>query len=130
MLVEGQIHGGVVQGIGQALFEKAIYDTDNGQLITGSFTDYSMPRATDVPCIVSDSFSVAAATNPLGVKGAGESGTTGSLAAVMNAITDALPGDIGLMIDMPATPAKVWRACVDGYHSTSTRPRETTMLPR
>jgi len=129
MLVEGQIHGGVVQGIGQALFEKAIYDTDNGQLITGSFTDYSMPRANDVPCIVSDSFSVAAATNPLGVKGAGESGTTGSLAAVMNAITDALPGDIGLMIDMPATPAKVWRACVDGYHSTSTRPWATTKLP-
>jgi aerobic carbon-monoxide dehydrogenase large subunit len=117
ILVEGQIHGGVVQGIGQALFEEAVYDPDNGQLITGSFTDYAIPRANDVPCIVSDSFSVAAVTNPLGVKGAGESGTTGSLAAVMNAITDALPGDVGLTIDMPATPTKVWRACIDGYHS-------------
>ncbi len=89
-LVEGQIHGGVVQGIGQALLEQAIYDTDTGQLITGSFTDYAMPRAGDVPPICAVSLPFAAATNPLGVKGAGESGTTGSLAAIMNAIDDAL----------------------------------------
>jgi carbon-monoxide dehydrogenase large subunit len=111
VLVEGQIHGGVAQGIGQALFEQAIYDAESGQLVTGSFTDYAMPRAYDMPDIVAVSLPSPATTNPLGVKGAGESGTTGSLAAVMNAITDAIPGNAGWLIDMPATPAKVWRAC-------------------
>jgi aerobic carbon-monoxide dehydrogenase large subunit len=114
VLVEGQIQGGVVQGIGQALFEQAVYDADSGQLVSGSFTDYAMPRAGDVPAIDTASYPFAATTNPLGVKGAGESGTTGSLAAIMNAISDALPGDAGQLIDMPATPSKVWRACMDG----------------
>jgi len=113
VLVEGQIQGGVVQGIGQALFEQAIYDTDTGQLVTGSFTDYAMPRACDVPPIHAVSCPFAATTNPLGVKGAGESGTTGSLAAIMNAIDDALPASAQATIDMPATPAKIWRACMD-----------------
>jgi aerobic carbon-monoxide dehydrogenase large subunit len=111
--VEGQIHGGVVQGIGQALFEQATYDTDTGQLVTGSFTDYAMPRASDVPPIQAVSLPCAATTNPLGVKGAGESGTTGSLAAIMNAIDDALNASGKATIDMPATPAKIWRACMD-----------------
>ena len=112
VLVEGQIQGGVVQGIGQALFEQAIYDTDTGQLLTGSFTDYAMPRACDVPPIHTVSCPYAATTNSLGVKGAGESGTTGSLAAIMNAIDNALPASGKATIDMPATPAKVWRACM------------------
>jgi hypothetical protein len=113
VLVEGQIHGGVVQGIGQALLEQAIYDADTGQLVTGSFTDYAMPRACDVPPIYAVSCPFPAATNPLGIKGAGESGTTGSLAAIMLAIDDALPASGKGTVDMPATPAKIWRACID-----------------
>jgi aerobic carbon-monoxide dehydrogenase large subunit len=111
VLVEGQIQGGVVQGIGQALFEQAIYDADTGQLTTGSFTDYAMPRACDVPPIHAVSHPFAATTNSLGVKGAGESGTTGSLAAIVNAIDEALTASGKATIDMPATPAKIWRAC-------------------
>ena len=119
VLVEGQIQGGVVQGIGQALLEQAIYDANNGQLVTGSFTDYAMPRASDVPAIDTVSYPFPATTNPLGVKGAGESGTTGSLAAIMNAISNALPGDAGQLMDMPATPSKVWRACMDAKKPSS-----------
>jgi aerobic carbon-monoxide dehydrogenase large subunit len=110
-LVEGQVHGGVAQGLGQALLEEAIYDRDSGQLMTGSFTDYAIPRADDVPNIVGTLHAVPATTNALGVKGVGEAGTTGALAAIMNAIADALPGDAGATLDMPATPYKIWRAC-------------------
>jgi carbon-monoxide dehydrogenase large subunit len=105
VLVEGQVQGGVAQGIGQALLEWGNYDDDSGQLVAGSFMDYAMPRADDLPDIVSDMHPVPCTTNPLGVKGVGEAGTTASLAAVMNAVADA-----GANIDMPATPERVWRA--------------------
>jgi carbon-monoxide dehydrogenase large subunit len=109
MLVEGQIHGGVVQGIGQALMEIVRYDED-GQPLTGSFMDYAMPRAADVPDIAVASHAVPATTNPLGVKGCGEAGCAGALTSVMNAINDAL-ADCGIRhFDMPATPERVWRA--------------------
>ena len=110
-LVEGQLVGGLAQGIGQALMETAVYDPDNGQLVTGTFMDYAMPRAADMPPIADAGHNVPATTNPLGVKGVGEAGTTGSIAAIMNAIANAIPGGRGVNIDMPATPAKVWRAC-------------------
>ena len=110
-LIEGQVHGGVAQGLGQALFEAVVYDRDNGQLVSGSFMDYCMPRATDMPEFRIADVIAPATTNPLGVKGAGEAGTTGSLAAVMNAIADAIPGDAAAHMDMPATPEKVWQAC-------------------
>jgi aerobic carbon-monoxide dehydrogenase large subunit len=110
-IVEGQLHGGLAQGFGQALMERTVYDSDSGQLVTGSFMDYAMPRADLMPRLTAVEQSVPATTNPLGVKGVGEAGTTGSLAAVMNAIADAIPGGAGARLDMPATPAKVWAAC-------------------
>ena len=105
VLVEGQVQGGVAQGVGQALLEWGNYDDASGQLVAGSFMDYAMPRADDLPDIVSLMHPVRCTTNPLGVKGVGEAGTTASLAAVMNAIANA-----GANIDMPATPERVWRA--------------------
>jgi carbon-monoxide dehydrogenase large subunit len=105
VLVEGQVQGGVAQGVGQALLEWGHYDDSSGQLVAGSFMDYAMPRADDLPDIVSLMHPVRCTTNPLGVKGVGEAGTTASLAAVMNAVADA-----GAEIDMPATPERVWRA--------------------
>jgi carbon-monoxide dehydrogenase large subunit len=110
-LAEGQVHGGIAQGLGQALFEESIYDRSSGQLLTGSFTDYAMPRADNMPPIADAFHPVRCTTNPVGVKGVGEAGTTGALAAIMNAIAAALPGDAGATLDMPATPDKVWRAC-------------------
>ena len=110
MIVEGQVHGGVAQGLGQALLENALYDS-TGQLLAGSFMDYAMPRAEDMPPAFNDDFlEIACQTNPVGVKGAGEAGTTGSIGAIMNAIASALPGDGGRYLDMPATPLKVWQA--------------------
>ncbi|GAB3120043.1 xanthine dehydrogenase family protein molybdopterin-binding subunit [Novispirillum itersonii] len=110
MIVEGQVHGGLVQGIGQALLEHAIYDEDSGQLLTGSFMDYAMPRADDVPDFEVKTNEVLCTTNALGVKGCGEAGTIGGAACVMNAVCDAL--DIGHM-DMPASPERVWRVLRD-----------------
>lgn len=110
MIVEGQVHGGLVQGIGQALLEHAIYDEDSGQLLTGSFMDYAMPRADDVPDFEVKTNEVLCTTNALGVKGCGEAGTIGGAACVMNAVCDAL--DIGHM-DMPASPERVWRVIRD-----------------
>ena len=110
VLVEGQIHGGIAQGVGQALWEEAIFERDSGQLLTGSFMDYTMPRADDLPMFGTAAHPVPCTTNPLGVKGTGEAGTTGALAAIMNAIADAIPGPAGAAIEMPATPEKVWRA--------------------
>ena len=107
MIVEGQVHGGLAQGIGQALLEHGIYD-DQGQLITGSFMDYCMPRADDLPRFEVDMTITPCTHNPLGVKGCGEAGAIGSPAAVMNAITDALGTE---EITMPATAEKVWRIC-------------------
>ncbi|MFN3349932.1 xanthine dehydrogenase family protein molybdopterin-binding subunit [Pseudorhodoplanes sp.] len=109
LLVEGQVHGGVVQGIGQALMENAVYDED-GQLLTGSFQDYAMPRAHHFPDIGFESHPAPATTNPLGTKGCGEAGCAGALVCVMNAIVDALSVYGIRHIDMPATPARVWAA--------------------
>jgi len=109
LIVEGQLHGGVVQGIGQALMEKTAYDGD-GQLLTGSFMDYAMPRAADVPSFVLADHPAPATTNPLGVKGCGEAGCAGALTSVMNAVIDAL-GAYGIRhVDMPLTPAQIWQA--------------------
>lgn len=111
VIVEGQVQGGFAQGLGQALLENAIYDVGSGQLLAGTFMDYAMPRAADVPDVKGTLHNTACTTNPLGVKGVGEAGTTGALAAIMNAIADALPGEAGAQLDMPATPDRVWRAC-------------------
>jgi aerobic carbon-monoxide dehydrogenase large subunit len=109
LIVAGQLHGGVVQGIGQALMEKTVYDSD-GQLLTGSFMDYAMPRAVDVPSFVLADHPAPATTNPLGVKGCGEAGCAGALTSVMNAVIDAL-ADHGIRhVDMPLTPATIWQA--------------------
>ncbi|MCZ6619016.1 MAG: molybdopterin-dependent oxidoreductase, partial [Gammaproteobacteria bacterium] len=106
MIVDGQVHGGLAQGIGQALLEHGIYDS-YGQLLTGSYMDYCMPRADDVPDFIVDTTVTPCTHNPLGVKGCGEAGAIGSPAAIMNAVTDAL----GINdISMPATSEKVWRA--------------------
>jgi carbon-monoxide dehydrogenase large subunit len=110
MVVRGQVHGGVAQGFGQAVLERTAYDNDSGQLLTGSLMDYCLPRATDLPDIEVDFIEVPCASNPLGVKGAGEAGAVGSPPAVMNAIVDALYGDGVTHLDMPATPESVWKA--------------------
>ncbi len=109
LLLAGQVHGGVAQGAGQALMEHAVYD-EFGQLLTGSFMDYCMPRADDLPPIDFSTVEIPSRNNPLGMKGAGEAGTVGSLAAVMNAVVDALADTGTRHIDMPATPLKVWQA--------------------
>ena len=109
MIVRGQVHGGVAQGLGQALLERTSFD-ESGQLLSGSFMDYALPRANDLPDIEVDLMEVPSASNPLGVKGAGEAGSVGSPPAVISAIIDALSGDGVTHIDMPATPEVVWRA--------------------
>jgi carbon-monoxide dehydrogenase large subunit len=109
LLVEGQAHGGIVQGIGQALTECVAYDAE-GQILTGSYMDYALPRAGDAPSFDFRSHPVPARTNKLGVKGCGEAGCAGSLPSVMNALVDAL-SEFGIThIDMPATPQRVWQA--------------------
>ena len=109
LLLEGQVHGGIVQGVGQALLEHAIYDPDSGQLLSGSFMDYTMPRASDVPMFSFSTHNVPTTANPLGVKGAGEAGAVGAPPAVINAIVDALHHRVGIRhIDMPATPRRMW----------------------
>ncbi len=109
MLVKGQIHGGVVQGLGQALFEDLVYDA-GGQLLAGSFMDYAMPRADDMPFFEVDSHEVVTLVNPLGAKGVGEAGTVGALPALVNAVNDAL-APLGVRhLDMPMTPERVWHA--------------------
>jgi carbon-monoxide dehydrogenase large subunit len=111
LLAEGQIHGGTVQGVGQALLEHGLYDAETGQLLAGSFMDYAVPRADDVPSFDCAFHNVPCTANPLGVKGAGEAGAVASPPAVINAVVDALHGRTGLKhIDMPATREKVWRA--------------------
>jgi carbon-monoxide dehydrogenase large subunit len=110
MIVRGQVHGGVAQGLGQALVERTAFDADSGQLLTGSFMDYALPRADDLPDIEVDLLEVPSMSNPLGVKGAGEAGSVGSPPALINAIIDALSVDGVTHIDMPATPESVWQA--------------------
>jgi carbon-monoxide dehydrogenase large subunit len=109
MLVEGQLHGGVIQGIGQALMEHTVFDRE-GQLVTGSYTDYQLPRAADAPPIFTfESRPQPTANNPIGAKGCGEAGCAGSLPSVMNAVVDALSEYAVRHVDMPATPQAVWR---------------------
>lgn len=113
LTLEGQVHGGIVQGAGQALMENIAYDPESGQMLSGSFQDYAMPRADDFPSFYIGNNPVPATTNPLGIKGAGEAGTTGALPAVMNAINDAL-APLGVRhAEMPLTPEKVWRIMND-----------------
>ena len=110
VIVKGQIHGGVAQGVGQALGEQVAYDPDSGQLLSGSFMDYRMPRAGDFPSIEIEGNGVPTQRNPLGVKGAGEAGTVGALPATMNAVMNAL-AEVGVTdLDMPATPSRIWQA--------------------
>jgi carbon-monoxide dehydrogenase large subunit len=110
MIVEGQIHGGLVQGIGQALMEDCRYDPASAQFLSATFMDYCMPRADDVPSFQLASQETPCPNNPLGVKGAGESGTIGAPVAVANAVVDAL-WHLGIRhIDMPLTPMRVWQA--------------------
>ena len=106
MIVEGQIHGGIVHGIGQALLENCVYDPETGQLVTGSYMDYCMPRADDLPNFNLGFTETPCPHNPLVVNVCGEAGAIAAPPALINAITDA----IGVDIDMPATPEKVWRA--------------------
>ena len=113
MLLEGQLHGGIVQGVGQALMEHIVYDPETRQLLSGSFMDYAMPRAADIPFFALERPSTPCLTNPLGVKGVGESGTTAALPATMNAVADALASAGAPCAQMPATPERIWRALRD-----------------
>ena len=113
LLLAGQIHGGIAQGIGQALFEDVVYEPGTGQLQSGSFMDYCMPRADDMPSFTLDDHAVPCTSNPLGVKGGGESGTVPAMPAIIHAILDALGPHAVTHIDMPATPHTVWRAMRD-----------------
>ena len=118
MIVHGQMHGAAAQGIGQALTERCVYDPASGQLLSGSFLDYAIPRADDLPAISVTSRDVPSPTNPLGVKGAGEGATVGAPGAVIHAILDAL-APLGVThIDMPATPARVWQAIQSAARAT------------
>ncbi len=111
LLLAGQVHGGTMQGIGQALMEQAVYDAKDGQLVTGTFMDYALPRAADGTSITFETHNVPCVTNPLGVKGAGEAGAIGSCPAVVNAIVEGLWREYQIdHIDMPATPERVWMA--------------------
>ncbi len=115
LLLQGQVHGGVGQGVGQALTERTVYDSESGQLLSGSFMDYALPRADIVPHVHFDTHHSRCTTNPLGLKGAGEAGAIGSPPAVINAIVDALKPATGLKhIDMPATPRAIWEALHGG----------------
>ena len=110
LIVRGQVAGGVAQGMGQAILENTVFDPESGQLLSGSFMDYALPRAGDLPDVEVELLEIPCATNPLGVKGAGEAGAVGSPPALINAILNALRGDGVTSIDMPATPEKIWRA--------------------
>jgi carbon-monoxide dehydrogenase large subunit len=112
-LVEGQLHGGLMQGIGQILGEQCIYDRDTGQLMTGTFMDYFMPRADQLPALALYDRSTLSPSNPLGVKGAGEAGTTGAIPTIANAVMDAL-APLGIhQLEMPYTPQRLWAAIAE-----------------
>jgi carbon-monoxide dehydrogenase large subunit len=110
LIVRGQVHGGVAQGYGQAVLERTAFDPESGQMLSASFQDYALPRASDLPDIEVELIEIPCETNPMGVKGAGEAGAVGSPPAVMNALVDALSEDGVTHLDMPATPEVVWRA--------------------
>ena len=120
MIVEGQVHGGIAQGVGQALLEGAVYD-GSGQLVTASYMDYTMPRAADLPSFQVSTSNTPCPSNPLGIKGCGEAGAIGSPPAVINAITDALGHE---NLTMPATPQKVWAAVTSTEDKGSRAVRE------
>ena len=110
MIVDGMVHGGIAQGVGQALCEGAVYDGQSGQLVTGSMMDYAVPRANMLPSYETDRTETPTPVNPLGVKGAGETGTIASTPAVVNAVVDALSGfGIDHIETMPLTPERVWK---------------------
>ena len=126
LLLAGQVHGGIAQGIGQALLERTVYDETSGQLVTGSLMDYALPRADNVPDIAFSYNEVPCSRNPLGVKGAGEAGAIGAPPAVINALIDAL-APLGVKhIDMPATPEVIWRAI---HEHQRHRPQAVTAQP-
>jgi len=110
LIVHGQMHGGAAQGIGQALMEHVVFGAESGQPLAGSFMDYAIPRADDLPLLTVELNELVEPDNPLGVKGAGENATTGAPAAVMNALRDALQAAGASAVDMPATSEQVWRA--------------------
>jgi carbon-monoxide dehydrogenase large subunit len=119
MIIHGQTHGGIVQGVGQALQEQCFYDARTGQLLSGSFMDYAMPRADAFPYFDTSISEVPTPTHPLGIRPAGEGGTTPALAVMINAIVDALR-DFGVRhVEMPATPERIWRA----MHGLPPRPQ-------
>ena len=120
LLLAGQVHGGAVQGIGQALMEDTVYDSATGQLLSASFMDYAMPRAEHAPDFVFETRNVPCRTNPLGVKGAGEAGAIGSCPAIMNAIVDALWRSHRIRhVDMPATPRRIWEAIANARKASN-----------
>jgi carbon-monoxide dehydrogenase large subunit len=115
LLLAGQVHGGAVQGVGQALMERTVYDADSGQLVTATLMDYALPRAADSPSFTFETRNVRSTANALGVKGAGEAGAIGSCPALINALVDALWRAFRIRtIDMPATPERVWAAIQEG----------------
>jgi carbon-monoxide dehydrogenase large subunit len=122
LLLEGQIRGGIVQGIGQLLCEDIHFDPGSGQLVTGSFMDYAMPRAGDIPMMHCETNPVPTGTNPLGVKGAGEAGAVGAMPAVGNALVDALKPFGIRELPMPATPERIWRAIREAPGRSTARP--------
>jgi carbon-monoxide dehydrogenase large subunit len=125
LIVHGQVHGGIVQGVGQALWEQIVYDRQSGQLLTGSFMDYAMPKAVWLPFFDTELSEVPSPTHPLGMRPAGEGGTTPALGVVVNAIVDAL-AEFGVShVEMPATPERVWRAIQKGFHHEDTKITKT-----
>jgi carbon-monoxide dehydrogenase large subunit len=117
VLLAGQIHGGIAQGVGQALAEQAVFDA-GGQLLTATLMDYALPHACDLVQFAFETRNVPCKTHPLGIKGAGEAGAIGSTPAVMNAVIDALDRGFGIRhLDMPATPLRVWRAIQARRHA-------------
>jgi carbon-monoxide dehydrogenase large subunit len=124
LILHGQAHGGIAQGVGQALLERCVYDPESGQLLSGSFMDYALPRADDLPFFVTEISEVPSPTNKLGIRAGGEGGTTPALAVVINAIVDAL-AELGVRhIEMPATPERVWRAIEEARHAGTTAAEE------
>ena len=118
MIIHGQTHGGIAQGMGQALMEHCVYDPESGQALAGSFMDYAMPRASDLPSFTTDLSEVPSTTHPLGFRGGGEGGITPALGVIINAVVDALSGFGVTHLEMPATPEKVWRAMRQSRGST------------
>ena len=123
MLIDGQVHGGVAYGIGQALYEQVVYD-DRGQLVTGTFMDYGLPTANEIPSLETDRTETPSPSNSLGVKGIGEAGTIAATPAIVNAVIDALRHEGVTYMDMPLTPMRIWQALAEA-RGDSVGPRDT-----